>query len=258
MHSIYYYYINIKGIKTDYWIKKKEHFGNKLSADPKHQHPSYRRSSQIALLAGADIPFAEAINLVGQLEVDWNVQQKWKNRLKQKKLEREREKQQNLLNKNSNKPRRSFLGRSKNKNNDGDEKKDELNGSTSNIYNREEIIPFILPQEGLNTLLSATKCIYKTAMKYYYQHYPEKKNDKNDDGAYISQDDLFPIILYCVMQSKLETPHRLIYFIEHILPKEKTTMGQSAFALSALKAAVEYISQAKPETFGMDKEIELD
>ena len=95
-------------------------------------------------------------------------------------------------------------------------------------------------------------------MEYYYQHYPEKKDDVNDDGAYISQDDLFPIILYCIMQSKLETPHKLIYFIEHILPKEKTTMGQSAFALSALKAAVEYISQAKPQTFGMDAEIELD
>ena len=117
-------------------------------------------------------------------------------------------------------------------------------------------MPFVLPQQGLETLLRATKCVYETAMEYYNVHHPERSEDADDEAAFISQDDLFPIILYCVIQSKLETPHRFIHFVEHILPKNKTTMGQGAFALSALKAAAQYISNTKPTTFGLDDGIE--
>mmetsp|Transcript_20524 Transcript_20524/g.32665 ORF Transcript_20524/g.32665 Transcript_20524/m.32665 type:complete len:1240 (-) Transcript_20524:181-3900(-) len=235
------------GIKEDYWMQKKEiKFNDSLNA-PKSQNG--RRSSQIALIAGRDIPFAEAINLMGQLEMDYSVIQQYKEYYRQRK--------QNAQPAEQRSPRRSVFGRSGNSSNNN-QAEDEEEKKYNDKRAAKNIIPFVLPQEGLQTLLAATKCVYNTAMEYYYQRYPEKKDDKNDDGAFISQDDLFPIILYCVMQSKLETPHRLIYFIEHILPKEKTTMGQSAFALSALKAAVEYISQAKPETFGMDAEIELD
>ena len=119
-----------------------------------------------------------------------------------------------------------------------------------------ELVPFVLPQQGLETLLRATKCVYETAMEYYNVHHPERSEDADDEAAFISQDDLFPIILYCVIQSKLETPHRFIHFVEHILPKNKTTMGQGAFALSALKAAAQYISNTKPTTFGLDDGIE--
>lgn len=119
-----------------------------------------------------------------------------------------------------------------------------------------DLIPFVLPQQGLKTLLKSTKCIYETAMEYYYIHHPEHGEDTGDKAASISQNDMFPIILYCVVQSKLETPHRFIHFVEHILPKNKTTMGQGAFALSCLKSAVQYIAEAKPATFGLDDGIE--
>eukprot|EP00485_Elphidium_margaritaceum_P023189 CAMPEP_0202711498 /NCGR_PEP_ID=MMETSP1385-20130828/23297_1 /ASSEMBLY_ACC=CAM_ASM_000861 /TAXON_ID=933848 /ORGANISM="Elphidium margaritaceum" /LENGTH=1249 /DNA_ID=CAMNT_0049371245 /DNA_START=57 /DNA_END=3806 /DNA_ORIENTATION=+ len=232
------------GIKSDYWLKQEEHvFGDALTAAaPRSQNG--RRSSQIAMLAGKDIPFAEAINLMGQLEVDFAVVEAYKEQIESKNR--------------SNAPaaKKSMFHRG-NKLLSIEEEKKQQNASDDAKRNK-NLIPFILPQTGLQTLLAATKCVYSTAMEYYYRQYPEKKGDKDDDGAYISQDDLFPIILYCVMQSKLETPHRFIHFVEHILPKEKTTMGQSAFALSALKAAVEYISHAKPATFGMDSEIELD
>merc|ERR1712228_34102 len=225
------------GIKADYWLSTEIAFDaqkndlNKLGVPNKSQNG--RRSSQIALLAGKDIPFAHSINLMGQLEIDYHIIEKYKN-LKnathnRQQNEKESGKQRHRLFSNKNK-----------------QQKDEYEEKQQ------------MPQEGLQTLLAATKSIYDTAMEYYYTHFPEKKDDENDLGAYIAQDDLFPIILYCVMQSKVETPHKLIHFIEHILPKEKTTMGQGAFALSALKAAVEYISQAKPESFGMDAEIELD
>jgi len=197
------------GIQSKYWLKKEISFDNKLNVMNSKQSQKWSSFIADSLLAGKDIPFAHSINLMGQLELDYHVIQKYKNK-------------------------------------------------TNPDSKHKDIIPFVLPQEALQTLLSATKSIYKTAMQYYYKHNPEKKGDANDEAQFISQDDLFPIILYCVMQSKLETPHKLIYFIEHILPKEKTTMGQSAFALSALKAAVEYISNAKPTTFGMDAEIELD
>ena len=124
------------------------------------------------------------------------------------------------------------------------------------VERERDLVPFVLPQQGLETLLKSTKCIYETAMEYYYVHHPDRKDDAEDEAAFISQDDLFPIILYCVMQSKLETPHRFIHFVEHILPKNKTTMGQGAFALSCLKSAVQYISNAKPTTFGLDDGIE--
>ena len=204
-----------------------------------------RRSSQIALLAGKDIPFAQSINLMGQLEIDYHIVEQYKNLKNLSKKEHSRD--------NNGKKHRLFSHRKQ-----MDVAEEESKEQMPKERDFKNIIPFVLPQEGLQTLLAATKSIYDTAMEYYYTHFPEKKNDSKDLGAYISQDDLFPIILYCVMQSKVETPHKLIHFIEHILPKEKTTMGAGAFALSALKAAVEYISQAKPESFGMDAEIELD
>eukprot|EP01083_Nonionella_stella_P092556 259152_1 len=208
------------GIKDDYWFQR----------DNSKKIKGKRRSSQIALLAGRDIPFAESINLMGQLQVDAAI------------VARYRE----MSTKTAKKESQSRWMKKKKA------KKIEETGDAR------DVIPFVLPQTALQLLLSATKSIYQTAMIYYYKHYPSKENDVNDDSQYISQDDLFPIILYCVIQSKLETPHKVIHFIESILPQEKTTMGQSAFALSALKAAVEYISQANPTTFGMDAEIELD
>eukprot|EP00486_Rosalina_sp_Unknown_P006559 CAMPEP_0201569974 /NCGR_PEP_ID=MMETSP0190_2-20130828/11972_1 /ASSEMBLY_ACC=CAM_ASM_000263 /TAXON_ID=37353 /ORGANISM="Rosalina sp." /LENGTH=272 /DNA_ID=CAMNT_0047992967 /DNA_START=1368 /DNA_END=2186 /DNA_ORIENTATION=+ len=246
------------GIKKDYWLMKEEVIqgADSLNA-PRSQNG--RRSSQIALLAGKDIPFAESINLMGQLEIDYGIVHEWKEQTKRKKSKKKEPPQRS--------PRRSVFSRNNKSVQqdsmalllDGDDHKyDGGGGGGSKSSSSIHIIPFVLPQEGLQTLLSATECIYATAMEYYYKQFPEAKDDKDDIGAFISQDDLFPIILYCVMQSKLETPHRLIHFIEHILPKDKTTMGKSAFALSALKAAVEYISQAKPETFGLDAEIELD
>ena len=242
------------GIKTDYWLKKDQDIiaADNLNAPNRSQNG--RRSSQIALLAGKDIPFAESINLMGQLEIDYSIIAEYKEQISKRKKNKKQTQEKS--------PRRSVFGRHS-KAQDSmatiDENDQKYNDkSNKSAASKNALIPFILPQEGLQTLLYATESIYKTAMEYYYRHYPEKKDDVNDEGAFISQDDLFPIILYCVMQSKLETPHRLIHFIEHILPKEKTTMGKSAFALSALKAAVEYISQAKPTTFGLDAEIELD
>jgi len=241
------------GIKNDYWLKKEIAFDdipsnkNKLGVPVKSQNG--RRSSQIALLAGKDIPFAHSINLMGQLEIDYHIVEKYKN---YKNDQKKKGKGQD-----NHKKHRLFSHNKKVVDAD-EEQKESLSLVVSKERDFKNIIPFILPQEALQTLLAATKSIYDTAMEYYYYNYPDKKDDENDLGAFISQDDLFPIILYCVMQSKMETPHKLIHFMEHILPKDKTTMGQGAFALSALKAAVEYISQAKPQTFGMDAEIELD
>eukprot|EP00483_Globobulimina_turgida_P000628 UN00628 len=199
------------GIKKDYWTPHKAvqipviEVDNSLllPGQVKVSSQNGRRSSQIALLAGRDIPFAESINLMGQLEIDQQVIEEFEESLR------------HLFVNNVavSKPKRSlfYSGRSNAKH---VQSLDEERKEESSEYNN--IIPFILPQQGLQTLLLATKSIYNNAMKYYYKHYPEKINDKNDDGVFVSQDDLFPIILYCVIQSKLETPHRLIHFIEHI------------------------------------------
>ena len=105
------------------------------------------------------------------------------------------------------------------------------------------------PPAALCTLSSATECMYRTAMECY--------GDVSEDGALMSQDALFPIVVYCVMHSRLETPHRVIDWLERMLPAQMTTMGQPAFALSAFKAAVEHISCAQPAMFGLDAEIEV-
>eukprot|EP01083_Nonionella_stella_P226787 805089_1 len=70
------------GIKSDYWLKKEIKFNNiqinNLDLPGKQSSQNGRRSSQIALLAGKDIPFAESINLMGQLEVDYHDVEEYK------------------------------------------------------------------------------------------------------------------------------------------------------------------------------------
>merc|ERR1712087_1007296 len=139
----------------------------------------------------------------------------------------------------------------------GDAIKADLSGNSKDAKEA-GVVPFVLPQQGLQVMVQATKTIYATAMNHYNLNHPDAEDDEEDVGKFISQDDLFPIILFCVIQSKLEHPHRLIDFVEHVLPTQKTTMGQGAFALSCLKSAVQYITHADPTTFGLDAEIELD
>eukprot|EP00483_Globobulimina_turgida_P012588 UN12611 len=213
------------GIKKDYWTPQKAVQIPAIAVDhslrlPGHEKVSSqngRRSSQIALLAGRDIPFAESINLMGQLEIDQQVLDEYKESLRVFKL--------SVSNAQSLKmrPKRSLFTTRSNYNAKQSLEEERKRNEELSEYNN--ILPFILPQTGLQTLLSATKSIYNNAIKYYYIHYPEKVDDENDDGVFVSQDDLFPIILYCVIQSQLETPHRLIHFIEHILPRDKATMG---------------------------------
>ena len=121
---------------------------------------------------------------------------------------------------------------------------------------KDKSVTLISPSVALQTLSQAIECMYATAVEYYYDRFPDKRGDVEDEGELISQDELFPIVVYCVMHSKLETPYRLIGWIESMLPPQMTTMGQPAFALSAFKAAVEHISCARPGMFGLDAEIE--
>jgi len=204
--------------------------------------------SSLVMKAGRDIPFAEGINLMGQLEADYfvvseyekSVMENRKNRLKKDKRGRHKVSGSTSIT--------------------AEQEEAQEDKARQYIEKERELVPFVLPQLGLETLLKATKNIYETAMGYYNVHHPPSQRevgDEEDDAAkFISQDDLFPIILYCVIQSKLENPHRFIHFVEHILPKTKTTMGQGAFALTALKATVQYISNTKPTAFGMDDGIE--
>eukprot|EP01084_Bolivina_argentea_P317509 550524_1 len=232
------------GIGEDYWIKKIEYKQNN-----KHK----RRLSQIGFMAGDDVAFAEAINLTGKLQINNKIIIKWENKLKYSQKQTEHKK--HLWNEI---PFLTLNHKKSNENSSDSNGNDDIkNDKKCKINTEKEIVPFILPIEGLNTIISATKCIESTAIKYFYEYHEDKK-DEDDNSPCISQDILLPIIIYCVIQSKLETPNILIYFIENILPKGIITMGQSAWALSQLKAAVEYILKAKPEMFGLDNEIELD
>jgi len=80
---------------------------------------------------------------------------------------------------------------------------------------RSTLFPVLSPV-GLYTLLNAIKLIHNTAAKYYCMNY----SDSNAQPC-IGSDDLFPIVVYCVIQSNLQTPHCYITFTEDILPNGK-------------------------------------
>ncbi|ETO21187.1 hypothetical protein RFI_16019 [Reticulomyxa filosa] len=111
------------------------------------------------------------------------------------------------------------------------------------------------PDKGINLILEAIKLVNEIAMRNF-------ENKKKSQGVEKSKvvplgtDDLFPIVVYCIIQSRLENPHVSIRFIELVLPEENTTKGQAAFSLSILKAAVQYIVNAAPEEFGFDSDID--
>ena len=71
--------------------------------------------------------------------------------------------------------------------------------------------------------MNAIQCIYDTAMNYYFENNDDNESDNNDDNdnklknnskkkhkqqtqPVIGADDLFPLVLYCVIHSSLETP----------------------------------------------------
>ena len=91
--------------------------------------------------------------------------------------------------------------------------------------------------EALYHLLNATKLITNTAMEYCKINKAKQNNEskKNQKVELLAGDDLLPILIYCVIQSSIQRPHRLIYYIENILPKETVDMGAAAYALSGLK-----------------------
>ena len=317
--------------------------------DGNQQQPITRkRTSLIGYVAGSGVPYADAINLIGQLEP-------------------------------SNSPAALRAAMEKARQKEMESAKG-TNHATNDLLKDEDVLidsddiskVFAMPDEGLQILLNAVKCIHETAMKYFRlnkqmsdltnergnsdsvslsvsksksknrkssgdktvnlmdsmdalidnignkdkdhsksksrsksKSHNESKHDGNEkedsmkdqplisrvktEKQYIGSDDLFPIVVYCVIQSKLETPHKFIEFVEAILPSEKTKMGQAAFSLSVLKgllrkykhihyflafysfvlfvlfvcflllntAAVEYIIQRKPTDFGLDAEIEF-
>ncbi|ETO19346.1 hypothetical protein RFI_17884, partial [Reticulomyxa filosa] len=175
-------------INKEYWLEPAVDIGHHnlltVSSDS-----TPKRHSQLPFQAGESVPFAEAINIIGELE-----------------------------------------------------KQDDIHAS---------------PDIGINLILEAVKLVNDVAMRYF-------ENNKRSQGIEkpklvpLGNDDLFPLVVYCVIQSRLENPHVCIRFIELILPEENTTMGQAAFSLSLLKAAVQYIINAAPEEFGLDADVDAD
>jgi len=104
------------------------------------------------------------------------------------------------------------------------------------------------PDKGINLILETIKLVNDMAMIYYETNKKSEGKEK-PELVPLGNDDLFPIVVYCVIQSRLEHPHEHIRFIELILPEENITMGKAAFSLSVMKAAVQYIVDAAPEEF---------
>lgn len=73
----------------------------------------------------------------------------------------------------------------------------------------------------------------------------------------VSADNIFPLIVWCVVHSDVRSLHSLIGHMERFLPIQQKQFGEAGMCLSLLEAAVTHVVQATPEQYGQAHAIEV-
>ncbi len=98
-----------------------------------------------------------------------------------------------------------------------------------------------VPQDNMVALIDAVNKIQKCGLAYC------EKGGKGKEE--ITGDDLFPIVVWCVVNSRVKTWHAWIYRMEKFYHKNILSFGQSGFCFSLLRACVAFVMQQTPEKF---------
>jgi len=72
----------------------------------------------------------------------------------------------------------------------------------------------------------------------------------------ITGDTLFPIVVYCIVQSGIDKWHKWFIMMEKFFNPNVLSFGQTGFCFSLIKAAIAYIMQQKPSNFSLDDDIQ--
>jgi len=109
------------------------------------------------------------------------------------------------------------------------------------------------PQDSVVTLVDSIHVIQKSATDYYHMNCPEYSQT---EPVFINGDSLFPIVVFCVLQSGVHTWHVWLHCMEQFFQKEILYFGQPGFCFTLLKATVLYVMAQKPSNFSLNDNIE--
>ncbi|ETO21800.1 hypothetical protein RFI_15406 [Reticulomyxa filosa] len=119
-----------------------------------------------------------------------------------------------------------------------------------------DIVTTLSPQDSVATLIESVHCIQKIASEYYRINCDADHNSSSFKEPIINGDSLFPIVVFCVLQSGIHTWHAWLYCMEHFFRREILNFGQSGFCFTLLKATVTYVMSKRPSDFSLDDNIE--
>jgi len=104
-----------------------------------------------------------------------------------------------------------------------------------------------VPSDILHSILQSIRHINSCAIK---------NSGLPGNEAVVGADDLFPMVVYVVVQSQLKDINARLGFLERYVKYEVKYFGEAAICLSLIQAAVAFISIQKPSEFGLPDEIE--
>ena len=107
-----------------------------------------------------------------------------------------------------------------------------------------------VPQDSIVLVIDTIHDIQKCATKY-----SKLKQKKQDTKVIISGDSLFPIVVYCLIQSNVEYWNQWIFMMKKFYTQKILSFGQTGFCFSLINAAVQYILDQKPSNFGLDDDL---
>jgi len=101
-----------------------------------------------------------------------------------------------------------------------------------------------VPTDILQNILQAIRKINSCAQSYC-------NNNNENKEIMIGADDLFPMVVYVVVHSKVRDINARLGFLERYVKHAVKYFGEAALCLSLLQAAVAYISSREPKDFGL-------
>jgi len=108
-----------------------------------------------------------------------------------------------------------------------------------------------VPQDSIVLVIDTVHDIQKCATKY-----SKLNHSKSGESVVISGDSLFPIVVYCLIQSNVDEWNRWIYMMRNFYAEKILSFGQTGFCFSLINAAVTYIAQQQPSNFGLDDDLQ--
>eukprot|EP01084_Bolivina_argentea_P266687 452429_1 len=122
------------------------------------------------------------------------------------------------------------------------------------IQRLKELQNICVPQDSIVLVIDTVHDIQKCAMKYNKMK-NGKLSLKKKKQVVISGDSLFPIVVYCLIQSNVDYWNRWIFMMKKFYTQKILSFGQTGFCFSLINAAVKYIMDQKPSNFGLDDEL---